>query len=73
VRSRKAFARMVTSHWTELKNVESLSYTQQLRDFSSYAQSNGLRFDLWLRQGAELSGPLQQAIRNGAIILRIIP
>ncbi|HEX6573936.1 MAG TPA: putative toxin [Gemmatimonadaceae bacterium] len=58
---------------TEVKNVRSLSYTQQLRDFTSYAQSKGLRFDLWVRKGAELSGPLQQAIRNGAINLRIIP
>jgi RHS repeat-associated protein len=58
---------------TEVKNVKSLSYTQQLRDFTSYAQANGLRFDLWVRNGAGLSGPLQQAIRNGAIYLRIIP
>jgi RHS repeat-associated protein len=58
---------------TEVKNVKSLSYTQQLRDFASYAQANGLRFDLWVRKAAELSGPLQEAIRNGSINLRIIP
>jgi len=58
---------------TEVKNVKSLSHTRQLRDFASYAQGNGLRFDLWVRKGAELSGPLQQAIRNGSINLRIIP
>jgi hypothetical protein len=58
---------------TEVKNVRSLSYTRQLRDFASYAESNGLRFDLWARKATELSGPLQQAIRSGVINLRVIP
>ena len=64
---------LTNSVLTEVKNVKSLSYTRQLRDFTSYAQSNDLRFDLWVRKGAEVSGPLQEAIRNGAINLRIIP
>lgn len=55
---------------TEVKNVKALSFTRQLRDFTQYAADNGLRFDLWVRQGAELSGPLKDAISSGLINLR---
>jgi hypothetical protein len=43
---------------SEVKNVGSLSYTQQLRNFTQFSLDNGLRFDLYVRPGAELSGPL---------------
>lgn len=58
---------------SEVKNVQSLSYTSQLRDYAAFAQQQGLSFDLYVRQGAQLSGPLQQAISSGAINLRFIP
>ena len=58
---------------SEVKNVQSLSYTQQLQDFASYAQQNGLRFDLYVRSDTQLSQPLQQAIQNGQVNLRYIP
>ena len=58
---------------SEVKNVGSLSYTQQLRDFASYARANGLRFDLWVRPTTQLTGPLSQEVASGAINLRIIP
>jgi hypothetical protein len=58
---------------TEVKNVGSLSYTQQLRDFAAYASANGLRFDLWVRPTTQLSGPLAQEVANGAINLLYIP
>ena len=58
---------------TEVKNVGSLSYTQQLRDFSTYSQANGLNFELYVRPTTQLSGPLQQAITNGQITLKLIP
>jgi Restriction endonuclease fold toxin 7 len=35
---------------TEMKNVGAQSYTQQLRDFGSYARANNLRFDLCVRR-----------------------
>jgi len=56
-----------------VKNVGSLSYTQQLRDYAQFAGENGLRFDLYVRPGAELSGPLKQAVANGEINLLDIP
>lgn len=56
-----------------MKKNESLSYTQQLRDFSAYANQNGLRFDLWVRPSTQLSGPLTEQVGNGAISLRVIP
>jgi RHS repeat-associated protein len=58
---------------SEVKNVQSLSYTQQLRDFASYASQNGLRYDLYVRPTTKLSGPLAQEVANGAINLRFIP
>jgi hypothetical protein len=58
---------------TEVKNVGSLSYTQQLQDFTTYSQANGLDFQLYVRPSTELSGPLQQAITNGQINLNFIP
>lgn len=57
----------------EVKNVGSLSYTNQLRDFATYAQRTGYSFELWVRPTTQLTGPLQQAIARGDIILRFIP
>jgi RHS repeat-associated protein len=58
---------------SEVKNVASLSYTQQLRDFAQYAIQNNLRFDLYVRPNTTLSEPLAAAIRNGTINLLDIP
>ena len=58
---------------TEVKNVKSLSFTRQLRDFHTYSQQNGLDFILYTRPNTTLSGPLQQAINNGSIIHKFIP
>jgi hypothetical protein len=52
----------------------SLSFTSQLRDFSSYAQTNGYTFQLTVRSLTLLSGPLQQAVSLGNItLLRTLP
>jgi len=56
----------------EIKNVSNLSYTNQLRDFNAWAKQNGYQFVLEVRPGAELSGPLQEAINKGDIILKTI-
>jgi len=56
----------------EIKNVSSQSYTNQLRDFNAWSKQNGYQFVLEVRPGAKLSGPLQEAINNGDIILRTI-
>jgi hypothetical protein len=58
---------------SEVKNVGSLSYTQQLRDFAAFAQQTGRQFDLYVRPSTQLSGPLLDAIRAGQINLRYIP
>jgi RHS repeat-associated protein len=58
---------------SEVKNVNRLSYTQQLRDYAAYAQQKGLRFDLWVRQDTQLSQTLEQEVTNRSIILRYIP
>jgi RHS repeat-associated protein len=52
---------------TEVKNVQNLSFTQQLQDYSTYAQQNGLQFNLYVRPTTTLSGPLQNAINSGLI------
>jgi len=53
----------------EVKNVGSLSYINQLPDFVGYAKQQGIRFELAVRQGTQLSGPLQHAVSAGDIIL----
>ena len=58
---------------SEIKNVAKLSYTKQLRDFSAIARSEGLRFDLYVRSTTKLTGPLLEQVKNGNIILKIIP
>lgn len=58
---------------SEVKNLKSLSYTRQLRDFSDYARQNGLDFELYIRSDTKLSGPLLDAADRGDIILKIIP
>jgi hypothetical protein len=58
---------------SEVKNVQSLSYTQQLRDFTAFSQQTGRQFDLYVRPDTQLSGPLQQAVTNGDINLLFIP
>jgi hypothetical protein len=57
----------------EVKNVGSLSYTSQLRDFAAYADTNGYSFELYVRPTTELSAPLQEAVSNGDIVLRYLP
>jgi restriction endonuclease fold toxin 7 of polymorphic toxin system len=57
----------------EVKNVGSLSFTSQLRDTAAYAARNGYTFELWVRPTTQLSGPLQQAVTNGEIVLRFLP
>jgi hypothetical protein len=58
---------------SEVKNVARLSYTRQLRDSAEYASANNLRFDLYVRPGARLSGPLLDARAAGRINIQEIP
>jgi hypothetical protein len=58
---------------SEVKNVQSLSYTQQLRDFATYARQSHFQFDLWVRPTTRLSRPLVNEVASGAIDLRYIP
>jgi RHS repeat-associated protein len=51
----------------EVKNVRYQAYTNQLKDYAAYAQKYGYQFRLYIRQGAKLSGPLQDAINSGLI------
>jgi Restriction endonuclease fold toxin 7 len=57
----------------DVKNVGTLSYTNQLRDFASYARTNGYKFQLTVRTTTQLSGPLSREVANGNILLRFLP
>ncbi|MCH5315802.1 MAG: hypothetical protein J1E81_07800 [Eubacterium sp.] len=51
---------------SEVKNYSgTLSYTNQLKDFVLYSQSEGLKMHLYTI--AHLTGPLQQAVDSGLI------
>jgi hypothetical protein len=59
---------------TEVKNVASLTFTNQLQDYAAIAQRDGLQFDLIVRKATQISGPLQQAFVNGLVnIVRALP
>lgn len=58
---------------SEVKNTQSLSYTRQLRDYVDFAKSQGLQFNLYVRPGANLSAPLESAVKSGDIVLKDIP
>lgn len=59
---------------SEIKNVASLSYTRQLREYAQYAQQTGRTFDLYVRHGTSISGPLQRAADLGELqIIRALP
>jgi hypothetical protein len=58
---------------TEVKNVQSLSYTSQLRDYAQFARENGLVFRLFTRSDASLSARLVEEIQAGRIVHEIIP
>jgi RHS repeat-associated protein len=66
---------MTSTVLSEVKNVRALSYTQQLRDYAAFAasQPEGFRFDLYVRPGAALSGPLKAARDSGAVNILEIP
>jgi hypothetical protein len=64
---------LTESALTEVKNVASLSYTRQLRDFHKFASETGRDFILYTRPNTTLSGPLRNAIKQGDIILKPIP
>jgi nucleotide-binding universal stress UspA family protein len=58
---------------SEVKNVQSLSYTSQLRDYAAFARQEGLTFNLYVRPGAHLSRPLLDARAAGHVNILEIP
>lgn len=58
----------------EVKNVSHLSLTRQITDFYLFSQQTGKQFILYTRPTTTFSGPLQDLINQGSIIVRpIIP
>jgi hypothetical protein len=57
----------------EIKNVSYLSYSSQIRDYNLFALSSNYEFQLYTRSNTLLSGPLQNEVRLGNIILKQIP
>jgi hypothetical protein len=54
---------------SEVKNVATLSYTEQIADYISFAKASGRKFYLYVRPDTVLTGPLQQAVDDGTINL----
>ena len=63
----------MNAHLQEVKNVNSLSYTLQLRDYFEYASKNHLKAELYIRQTTIVSKPLQHAIKDMGVIVRYLP
>ncbi len=49
------------------------SYDARLHDMVDYANANGYTFELTVRPDTVLSGPLQEAVANGDIVLKTLP
>ena len=64
---------LTASTLSEVKNVANLSLTNQLRDFAAFAQATGRSFELFVRSNTQLSGPLQEFIKDANIILKTLP
>jgi uncharacterized protein RhaS with RHS repeats len=58
---------------SEVKNTTTQAFTSQLRDYVTYAQQEGLKFDLYVRDSTVLSAPLKDAISSGLIRFNLIP
>ncbi|MFG6402511.1 putative toxin [Microbacterium sp. P04] len=74
----RIFDGLTSDALAEVKNVKSLSLTQQLRGSLTYSQkqSTPIRFDLYVRGNpspTKLSGPLCDKVRSGEIVLKLIP
>lgn len=63
----------MNSHLQEVKNVKSLSYTSQLRDYFEFASRNHLKMELYVRQTTVMSKPLQKAIKEMDVVVRYLP
>ena len=58
----------------EVKNTSVVAYTEQLEDYVTYAQQMGYRFELIIRESAEVSGTLERLQSQGVIdIIRKLP
>ena len=57
----------------EVKNVASQAFTRQLREMVQGADAAGKQFVLFVRSNTQLSGPLQDAVDAGQVIVRTIP
>lgn len=57
---------------SEVKNVGRQWFSRQLREYADYAKANGLRLDLYVRQGTRLSGSLKRAWEDPSSPVNII-
>ena len=56
----------------EVKNVSYQPFTRQLRDYSGWAEQNGYSFELYIRDSTRMSGPLNQAVNQGKIMIKYL-
>jgi len=54
----------------EVKNVSSLSFTEQLRNYSDWAITNNFSFVIYVREGAQISSTLRAAAQSGLLEIR---
>lgn len=58
---------------SEVKNVKKQSYTKQIKDFVDYSKKYDYQFELYVRKSTKLTGPLQEQVNLGNIILKYLP
>jgi hypothetical protein len=58
---------------SEVKNVNYLADTRQLRDYAAQAGHERLTFQIWVKPTTKISGPLQKKIDASLITRKYIP
>jgi len=64
------FINRVTRVIYEVKNVSSLTFTEQLHGYSDWAITNNFTFVIYVREGAEISSTLRTAAQSGLLEIR---
>jgi hypothetical protein len=65
--------RLMSRTLDEVKNVQRLSYTRQIKDFHLFSQATNRQFTIFVRPTTPFSGPLRKLIEEGTIFTQNIP
>ena len=57
----------------EVKNVQRLGLTNQIKDFNLFSKQTGRQFIIYTRSNTEFTAPMQNLINQGQVVMKNIP